>query len=154
MNERHLFRGKRVDNGEWIYGCYIYHDERHHITTGNHDKYDVVLYGNIKSQGLEVKQVDSATLSQCTGLKDKHGTLIFEGDVVKDEAGRIMRVQYSEHFQQMRLYSLNEISKKHLGELSAKFGVHIFDWIYPKMSLEIIGNIHDNPGLLKGEAHE
>ena len=69
MEDRYLFRAKRIDNGEWIIGNLIDSpDGRNAISeTGG----DWMLH-----------EVDSSTICQCTGLKDKNSVLIWENDIV------------------------------------------------------------------------
>jgi hypothetical protein len=78
MNERYTFRGRRVDNDEWIQGGYAY-------TAGKH-----IIFAE-----HEAKEVDPATIGQCTGLRDSKrtgeypkGQLIFEGNRVLVEGYR------------------------------------------------------------------
>lgn len=73
MNERYLFRGKRISEatdktGKWITGYYTGCDNGVHY---------------IKSDTTEYYSIDPDTLGQCTGLRDRNGTLIFEGDILK-----------------------------------------------------------------------
>ena len=80
MEDRYLFKAKRLDNGEWVEGNLITdeHDEKKcfigYVFGTNDDgtphDYDVV-------------EVDKSTICQCTGLKDKNGKLIWENDIVK-----------------------------------------------------------------------
>ena len=65
MDDRYLFKAKRIDNGEWIIGHYV---NGGFIITMNH---------------LECVDIDENTVCQCTGLKDDNGNLIWENDVVR-----------------------------------------------------------------------
>lgn len=122
-----LFRGKRVDNGEWIEGYYTnIGKEWHYILTGK-------LIIGLTGMGFEREEVIHETVGQFTGLTDKNGKKIFEGDIVKYE-NKIYEIKYLEKY--ARFAPSNEHSI---------FMVCAFN------RLEVVGNIHDNPGLMRGE---
>ena len=76
MEDRYLFRGKRIDNGEWVEGYLSY---PFCTKKGNESYY---FYAK-DSLGFFCRcVVDVSTICQCTGLKDKNGKLIWENDVV------------------------------------------------------------------------
>lgn len=130
-----IFRGKSKDNGEWIYGgavhqtdCYGMKVDRWYIIDGTDtNDYDI---------GYPIRVIPE-TIGQYTGLTDKNGTRIFEGDIV--------------------LYD----GEKHLVVFETRnetgyFGIkidHIETWGFclsvPANSMEVIGNIHDNPELVE-----
>ena len=77
MNDRFLFRGKRVDNGEWVIGRLIC------INSLLYEKpKDAIQIQNGKTKTCNSYVIIPETVGQCTGLKDKHGKLIFKGDIV------------------------------------------------------------------------
>ena len=141
MNERFLSRGKRKDNGEWVDGNLVY---TRTTTLG------VVT----EIYTLEMRyEVIPKTVGQCTGLKDKNGKLIFEGDIVEADGyiffvnfgkcgGVANKVDYG--YIGYYLDGYDEITKKALS-----YGLR--DDICYFTNIEAIGNIHDNPELLKGE---
>lgn len=121
------FKGKRKDNGEWIYGSLIISKGNYYITEG---------YCEIGTFDLNfIKyEVIPETIGQYTGLKDKNGKKIFEGDIVKTYNNEICIVIYN-----YNQFGLSVVDK------SKTYG-----WVdFIEYNLEIIGNIWDNPELLK-----
>lgn len=136
-----LFRGKLIDNGEWVYGQYAYLLNAR-TEDGEPIKHMIV-------DGTPFGQtVDPATIGQYTGLTDKHGKRIFEGDIVlltyKSEEGTdTERVEVRYHTTWLKWVITNEKDEpgyyfEDLGECDTS-------------EIEVIGNIHDNTELLGGE---
>lgn len=121
-----LFRGKRIDNGEWVYGYYVYTKD----SKGKHQHFIVTPEWFI---------VDPETVGQYTDLTDKNGKKIFDGDIVRQTI--VLRYQpigqicYNAENCQWRIEYVNNIVS--------------FSSVGSGRSYELLGNIHDNPELLE-----
>lgn len=160
------FRGKRADNGKWVYGSlinkfdvdalcvsssYIIERSAFSISADSDTTlYDVACLG-------DYYEVDEDSVCQFTGLKDKNGVKVYEGDVI-----RILYTDWA---------SKSENDTRTLDEYLrdiAKIGVVEWDIYYPQFHIhfmdkdnynslyygrygyiEVIGNIYDNPELIK-----
>ena len=122
MNREIKFRGKRLDNGEWVYGDLLHLVDGVYISNDN---------------GNNMAQVDPDTVGQYTGLKDKNGKLIYEGDrVYIDCEDATAIIKWSDDLARFTIHFEDE-------------AVFVdFDDYYSK-ELEVIGNIYENPELLK-----
>lgn len=132
-----LFRGKRVDNGEWIKGYYVFQKKRRGTfgQTVSEADFD---HGCIVAMSGEMHEVVPDTVGQYTGLKDKNGTRIFEGD--------ILRFPYPSN---QNIYSVmwsggSFVRKDPDGYYLSLNALNCDEY-------EVIGNIHDNPELLGGD---
>ena len=132
-----LFRGKRCDYGEWVQGFYVRADPHWH-KNGIHK--DWIALGASANGGwfaLHNKYaVKAETVGQFTGLTDKNGKKIFEGDIVqgKDRLEKHLEVfGYIDH-------------KNGSFVITGDFMTH-YRWL--DYDVEVIGNIHDNHELLE-----
>lgn len=123
INDRFLFRGKRLDNGEWIQGCYYGFMGKHYIFQAPFESDDLT------------HQVDESTICQCTGLIDKNGKLIFENDIIRGVIHAIIR--WNEKYASWAL------------ERKGWAYDHFFGEAQDPEDCEVVGNIFDNPQLRK-----
>ena len=149
-----LFRGKRIDNGEWVEGAFLNdRDGAFCICPAVSD----ISYGdggNRRRIGCWYN-VAPSTVGQYTGLKDKNGRRIFEGDIIRTHYTNTRQNGFVEQvvFHNGRFCSLFKIPGPGNGKIwtSLPDGVpHLPQDKTPYMEwCEIIGNIHDNPELLE-----
>ena len=137
MEDRYLFKAKRIDNGEWIVG-YLYR-----LSENNPPFIMLRKYG-------ESYEVDEHTICQCTGLKDKNSRLIWENDVVKATVRQNSLCQSSSYSD---FYQISYQEKYCYFYLKKKNNNLLFDgnWSYYLKTIEVIGNIFDNKELLESE---
>lgn len=112
------FQGKRIDNNEWVYGCYVFHKlcVRHDIWSDMDGEWHEVI---------------SKTVGQFLGHKDIEGKTMCEGDILEDDCGHRGTIEFDTD-------RFSWIHGENWGEIEPE-----------RDKLEIIGNIHDNPELLK-----
>ena len=140
------FRGKRLSNGEWVYGGFHKHQK---ITPcpvifdgppPPEIEYDYLIIQSGFSdwnmdRPINAITVDPETIGQFTGLRDENGQEIFEGDIVRDiDTSKVFEIMYRGHmflrYERKPMYMFYTLD----GDC-----------------LEVIGNIHDNPDLLEEE---
>lgn len=123
------FRGKRIDNGEWIYGFFVFDEFK-----GFEGKAGIAFTDS--PLGFEVVEVDIKTVGQYTGLKDKNNIEIYEGDTYHQGDKNIL---YVVEYTQDCSFMGRQIRTK-----GSRVGLS-----YWQDRIEVIGNIHDNPELLE-----
>ena len=134
MEDRYLFRAKRIDNGGWVTG-YIARYEH----TGKEKYYIIPSYAS----DLYAIEVDPPTICQCTGLKDKNGNLIWENDIMV--AHLYNAYPEDETYIRILWYESGFCSKEKGSEDISP--IDKFD----QEHFEVCGNIFDNPELLESE---
>lgn len=153
-----LFRGKRTDNGKWVEGyLYITHIGSHEIGS-----YDAEI--NIERFTFDVIP---ETVGQYTGLTDKNGKRIFEGDIFKFD-DEVWESSYTSCGTEYDSFAVENYGVVGFDEEMARFDFikykfnensveadlhenHTIDFSEFVCELEVIGNIYDNPELLGGE---
>lgn len=122
------FRGKRLDNGEWIYG------DLDHLVDGVYISND---------NGNNMAQVDPDTVGMNTGLKDKSGKEIYDGDILAHNGEPIGYVVDG-----VRGYCFDVVYADPVSTSTwSLYGVVVNDY---EGDVEIVGNIYDNPEVVKG----
>ena len=138
MEDRYLFKAKRVDNGEWVTGQYVkgldmYGKEVHLIFEPT-----TIFYSSSETDGWS--EIDPSTICQCAGLKDKNGNLIWENDLVMTVYDGIEHT-YVVKWDDSELGFKATNGKKNYG--------NYFQYLGCCDEIEVIGNIFDNPELLE-----
>ena len=138
-----LFRGKRVTDGEWVCGSLVH---RTSFYGDPCDDYLILTDGEFDCDYYEADRVENESVGQYTGLTDKNGKKIFEGDIVKfrmfrDEPDWIGVVKYDTA---ICLYML-------VGDMPDGNSFEVQVSSRDKKTFEVIGNIWDNPELLETE---
>ena len=137
-----LFRGKRIDNGEWVEGFIVSSRENTYPNGFEMITVDGINYDELESYIPDFISyaVDPSTVGQYTGMKDKNGKRIFEGDVAKVLQGKDKDIAYVgfENGAFMLYPKTGNIYERTLWEY----------W-YNDWDVEVIGNITDNPELLE-----
>lgn len=143
MNRTNKFRGKDLETGKWVYG-----DLLHPITSCR-----IVNYTEIEEEGVErayyhYHDVDPDTRGEFIGLYDSNGKEIYEGDIFTVNGKYPKVVKFISEQAAFCIANIDELNRD-----------YIYPWQRPssdwwdkfKREIIIIGNIFDNPDLLKGE---
>ena len=138
-----LFRGK-TDKGEWVQGVPFFEEERCYIIE------DLFICDEYDCTGAVNTMVIPETIGQFTGLTDKNGTKIFEGDIVEGHC----HSQWSHRLQRcVVVYDRDSFKSRHY--LNYPNEKHYFEYkVLFSKDVVVIGNIHDNPEILESEVTE
>ena len=131
MKRQIIFRGKSVNTDKWLYGCLLKNEE---------GKFAVVKPFKVNMDNeCSYYEVDEDTIGQFTGLHDKNGKEIYEGDIVKrkyvDEVHDYICIWVEEY----ACFAFKE---------NKEYGEYNYFQKCDECKLRVIGNIYDNPELL------
>lgn len=174
------FRGKRIDNGEWVYGDLIYLDYDYYKLTKEQQQSGcevqkqklnpyIKIYswmGNNNAKENEERtdaikiearayEVDPNTVGQYTGLKDKNRTEIYVGDILKDyTTNTIFEVKFGEFkFKKVSTFTNKPVEVTAIGFYyldDDNTEMLMRSHVNPEKEFEVISNKYDNPKLLEG----
>lgn len=136
--DRYLYKAKRLDNGEWVQGVPFKVEGKWVLLINDNENLLRAHYieENMWTAEIYAIEVDSTTICQCTGLKDKNGKLIWENDIVKinNSKGNVL-ITFGDF--EIICTIPNEKYYKHRLEYDTEY--------------EVVGNVFDNPELLESE---
>lgn len=145
MKREIKFRGKRIDNGEWIVGNLIGTD----VIVG-----DIVEWDDEYFCTEFWLKVDHETVGQYTGVKDRNGKEIYEGDVIPthnqnnvveyDRGSFVVKGLHEDKYERTYAHLIHYLIDVTIPDMDGSK----YDGV--TTSLEVIGNIYDNPDLLEG----
>ena len=143
MNDRYLYRAKRIDNGEWVEGFYAVARYRKGLTQHN------ILIADNDLGYFKWIVVDPSTVCQCTGLKDKNGKLIWENDIVAYHFGKTCAPICFGSYQSC----FDNTKTEHVGFYvnwndKCNYRKDLGYWIN-MIEADVVGNIFDNTELLE-----
>lgn len=169
MKREIKFRGWNTKHNKWLYGYYA-----------NSQGFSIIIEKNYEERTLEDVLVNPNTIGQYTGLKDKNGKKIYERDILRvSEYENILMREFNDETDCFDMFTLEEIT----GELRQSYTSPVIweegtfcistngDWLHhndmflaalfgdmkrssPIFIFEVIGNVHDNPELMKGGSNE
>ena len=134
MEDRYLFRGKRIDNTQWEYGFFL---------ANNFGIPYISPYPHHSNGLISADCIYPTTLCQCTGRKDNKDVLIFEGDIMRViKTGAVCSVRFGEYE--------NDYGEVHYGFylLFNDTGAEVPLSFIKNYKHKVIGNIYDNPELI------
>nr|DAH64227.1 MAG TPA: YopX protein [Caudoviricetes sp.] len=140
------FRGRNIETGEWVYGhLFYFNDGRHFISPTGTDVFGG--YGGAPAkyrlENLVCFEIKPETVGQFTGLKDKNGVEIFEGDVIGSQNKDRSNWYVSHH--KIVWHDTGFVGK----QICSRSFIGLEHWTRGENGYVVIGNIYENPELLE-----
>lgn len=140
---RYLCKAKRIDGGGWVQGYYVKGSDMYGKETHVIFEPDAIFYSHGETDGLS--EIDPSTICKCTGLKDKNGKLILENDIVEAwSQGSKATGKVRQRIDGLRFMYPAWQKREFLGLCPNNDR---------ETTVEVIGNIFDNPELLDGKVN-
>lgn len=153
-----LFRGKRIDNGEWVHGDLVHAENKSYISYYYESPLSTFINEQIEYVDMSMVgvapfiEVDLTTIGQYTGLTGKNGKKVFEGDILQvkqhGETGvRTCAIYFGEYIDADSVFKDCRCIGTYLKVVDECCSIGAL--LDSDFEFEIIGNIHDNPELLE-----
>ncbi len=134
-----LFKAKRVENGEWVEGYVI-------RKYGLYFIYDIVNSESCRQNNYEI---DPETLCQFTELYDKNGKRIWENDIANTDSNVCVQIKFGKYCDRFAMWKYHQGFYMAFSDKGRDFYRNELGYWHNK--IEIVGNIFDNPELVKKE---
>lgn len=139
-----LFKAKRIDNGEWVEGYLVRFCNRYGGLG-----FEIIAEAGIYYDGSPnyiSHEVDESTICQFTGLLDKNGQKVWENEIIRELDGGMDGISRKVCWDEIYMMWKFPLVRKHWA-----YGYNEIDlWMMLSKNIEVIGNVFDNPELLKG----
>lgn len=142
MNRKIIFRAKRPDNNDWVYGDLLHPSC---VSAG----YEIHPY--IRDRHACAHEVYKDTIGQFTGLIDSAGKEVYEFDIMKDEGSERLYVVYFNEDSMRFMRCPVEFYDGNKTLITVHNSQPMDVWRWRNIKRYVIGNIHDNPELIKEE---
>ncbi len=160
-----LFKAKRLDNGEWVEGHLVKRPSCIQFCLDSYSSWYVNRPAADPDDNSSEYNIDPETIGQYTGLKDKSGRRIFEGDILRNHGNPVdltlvkfgefgvIDVEAESVVDNAIGWHTKVIPTDALSQCEPFcYNMPLSDYWLKRYEAEVIGNIHDNPELLKGGA--
>lgn len=148
------FRGKSIIGYKWVYGDLLHIGGGYIINHGSQKDYDISHDNKFAIQFYheEVSVVFPDTVGQFTGLYDKNGIEIYEGDIINVNGKYQRLVKFIDEYACFCLARISDLDNN----LETGYWQQVIPgwWNNPDREIEVCGNIYDSPELVKGDSHE